>query len=58
MGFQPLLRHSEVNEDARATARRLVFDFPQNEGKPLFSYINNRLEGNALNTIWSIVRGD
>jgi len=56
--FSPYRETREVNADARTTARRLVFDLPLNEGKPLFIYINNRLEGNALNTIWSIIRGD
>jgi uncharacterized protein YecE (DUF72 family) len=56
--FSPYRETREVNEDARTTARHLIFDLPQQDGKPLFCYVNNRLEGNALNTIWSIIRGD
>jgi uncharacterized protein YecE (DUF72 family) len=56
--FSPYGETREVNEDARAAARSLVFDLPMKEGKPVFVYVNNRLEGNALNTIWSIVKGD
>jgi hypothetical protein len=56
--FSPYRETREVNDDARNAARRLVFDLPQEDGKPLFCYVNNRLEGNALNTIWSVIRGD
>lgn len=56
--FSPYRETREVNEDARSSARRLIFDLPQEDGKPLFCYVNNRLEGNALNTIWSVVHGD
>jgi uncharacterized protein YecE (DUF72 family) len=52
--FSPYRETKEVNEPARAAARRLIFDLPQKDGKPIFCYINNRLEGNALNTIWSL----
>jgi len=52
--FSPYRETREVNESARAAARTLIFDLPQKDGKPIFCYINNRLEGNALNTIWSL----
>jgi hypothetical protein len=56
--FSPYAETREVNEDARSTARRLIFDLRPEEVKPLFLYVNNRLEGNALNTIWSVIHGD
>jgi uncharacterized protein YecE (DUF72 family) len=52
--FSPYRETKEVNESARTAARTLIFDLPQKDGKPIFCYINNRLEGNALNTIWSL----
>jgi hypothetical protein len=56
--FSPYTETREVNQDARSAARRLIFDLTPEEVKPLFLYVNNRLEGNALNTIWSVVHGD
>ena len=56
--FSPYREAREVNEPARTAARTLIFDLPQKDGKPIFTYFNNRLEGNALNTIWSVIRGD
>ncbi len=52
--FSPYDQTRDVSESARRAARRLIWDVPQEGGRPTFVYINNRLEGNALNTIWAI----
>ena len=40
----------EVNEEARTAGKKLIADAKQ-KGKQAFIYVNNRLEGNALETI-------
>ncbi|MEQ2008786.1 MAG: hypothetical protein ABMA26_18555 [Limisphaerales bacterium] len=44
----------EVNEEARKAGRKLIAEAKQ-KGKQAFIYINNRLEGNALETISAMV---
>ena len=42
----------EVNEDARAAGRKLIAEgIAANKTKKTLVYVNNRLEGNALETI-------
>jgi hypothetical protein len=42
----------EVNEDARAAGRKLIAEgVAAKKGKKTLIYANNRLEGNALETI-------
>jgi len=48
--FQPYDRIQEINEDARAAGRKLIETGKKANGKTLI-YVNNRLEGNALETI-------
>jgi uncharacterized protein YecE (DUF72 family) len=52
--FSPYDQTRDVSQSARRAARRLIWDVPIKNGRPSFVYINNRLEGNALNTIWAI----
>jgi uncharacterized protein YecE (DUF72 family) len=53
--FQPYDRVKEVNEDARKAGRKLVSDgIKSADGKTLI-FVNNRLEGNALETIAAMV---
>jgi uncharacterized protein YecE (DUF72 family) len=56
--FSPYREIREVNQAVRKALRQLIWDIPVREGKPVFCYVNNRLEGNALNTIWAVVHGD
>ena len=50
--FQPYERTQEVNEDARAAGRKLIAQGKAAQGKKkTLIYVNNRLEGNALETI-------
>lgn len=48
--FSPYKAVKEVNQDARDSGRRLIAGAKQ-QGKQAFIYVNNRLEGNALETI-------
>ena len=48
--FQPYDRVREKNDEARAAARQLVAAAKKEKRKTLI-YVNNRLEGNALETI-------
>jgi len=50
--FQPYDRVQEVYSEARAAGKKLIADGKQAGGKKkTFIYVNNRLEGNALETI-------
>ena len=50
--FQPYDRVKEVYPEARAAGKKLIVDGKKGEGKKkTFIYVNNRLEGNALETI-------
>jgi len=48
--FEPYNRVQEINEDARAAGRKLIAEGKAAK-KKTFIYVNNRLEGNALETI-------
>ncbi|MBV9490901.1 MAG: DUF72 domain-containing protein [Verrucomicrobia bacterium] len=52
--FSPYTETKEVDPSARRAARTLIRDVAVRDGKPVFVYINNRLEGNALRTIWAL----
>ena len=54
--FSPYKAVKEVNEEARAAGRKLIIAAKQ-QGKKAFIYVNNRLEGNALETISAMVEG-
>jgi hypothetical protein len=49
--FQPYNETKEVNEEARRAGAKLIQAGKQNPKKRTFLCINNRLEGNALQTI-------
>jgi hypothetical protein len=50
--FQPYDRVKEVYPEARAAGKELIVEGKQAGGKKkTFIYVNNRLEGNALETI-------
>lgn len=54
--FQPYERVKEVNDDARAAGRKLIAQGRAAQGrKKTFIYVNNRLEGNALETIAAMI---
>mgnify|MGYP002630441487 CR=1 FL=1 len=55
--FSPYKSVKEVNEDARKAGRKLIAGAKQ-KGKKAFIYINNRLEGNALETISAMVEAN
>ena len=54
--FSPYRSAKEVNEEARAAGRKLIAGAKQ-KGKKAFIYVNNRLEGNALETIAAMTEG-
>jgi hypothetical protein len=46
----------EINEDARAAGKQLIARGKSAQGKKkTFIYVNNRLEGNALETIAAMI---
>ena len=49
--FQPYDRVKEPNPDAREAGKALVGEGKAASGRETFIYVNNRLEGNALETI-------
>ena len=50
--FQPYNRTQEVNEDARKAGARIIVEGERYEPRrKTYIYVNNRLEGNALETI-------
>ena len=54
--FKPYDRLQEVNEEARAAGRKLIAEGKSaNKEKKTLIYINNRLEGNALETIGTML---
>lgn len=54
--FQPYDKTIEVNEDARQAGARLMIRGEQYEPRTkTYIYVNNRLEGNALNTIDAMI---
>jgi uncharacterized protein YecE (DUF72 family) len=57
--FSPYRETKEVNEEVRQAAARLVTEAPAprtGRARESFVYVNNRLEGNALNTIIAILQ--
>ena len=54
--FQPYIAVKEKNEEARAAGRKLISDGKAAKKKTLI-YVNNRLEGNALETIAAMIEG-
>ncbi|HEY0789831.1 MAG TPA: DUF72 domain-containing protein [Chthoniobacterales bacterium] len=52
--FSPYVETREVDRSARHAGRRLIWEVALEQHKPVFVYINNRLEGNALRTIWAL----
>lgn len=55
--FQPYDKTVEVNEPVRRTGRQLISEGKQQTDRKTFIYVNNRLEGNALNTIAALIDG-
>jgi hypothetical protein len=53
--FQPYERTGEVLPEARKAGRELIQQALKRRGGKTFLFINNRLEGNALNTIAAMV---
>lgn len=53
--FSPYTETKAVDEDARAAGRKLITQAAKLNKRPSFIYLNNRLEGNALNTIAAIL---
>jgi uncharacterized protein YecE (DUF72 family) len=53
--FQPYERTGEVLPEARKAGRELIQQALRRQGGKTFLFINNRLEGNALNTIAAMV---
>lgn len=57
--FQPYTATKEINEEARAAARKLVeiriADAERRSTKPSFLFFNNRLEGNSLLTVLAVI---
>ena len=49
--FQPYDKTKEVNEEARQAGRELIKEGTQSPNKKTLIFVNNRLEGNALETI-------
>jgi uncharacterized protein YecE (DUF72 family) len=49
--FQPYDQTREVNEEARQAGRALIQEGAKQPDRKTFIYVNNRLEGNALQTI-------
>lgn len=54
--FSPYKSAKEINEEARTAGRKLIAGAKQ-QGKKAFIYVNNRLEGNALETISAMTEG-
>ncbi len=53
--FSPYKSVKEINEEARKAGRKLIAD-AKAKGKKAFIYVNNRLEGNAPETINAMVQ--
>jgi uncharacterized protein YecE (DUF72 family) len=49
--FEPYDKVKELNADARAAGARLIAEAAASSQRRTFIYVNNRLEGNALETI-------
>lgn len=56
--FQPYDKVQEQNHEARAAGNALIADGKKaTPGRKTFIYVNNRLEGNALETIDAMLLG-
>jgi uncharacterized protein YecE (DUF72 family) len=53
--FAPYDKAKEVNEDARQAGLALIKEGKEKPTKKTFIYVNNRLEGNALETIQAML---
>jgi uncharacterized protein YecE (DUF72 family) len=53
--FQPYSETKEVNSEARTTGATLIRNGRKNKAGKTLIYINNRLEGNALQTIHAMI---
>jgi hypothetical protein len=54
--FQPYDKLKEANPNARAAGKALIAEGKAaGQGRKTFIYVNNRLEGNALETIGAII---
>ena len=53
--YQPYDRVQEVNQDARVAAAVLLKERVESRSGETFVFVNNRLEGNALETIIAIL---
>jgi hypothetical protein len=49
--FQPYDKTQEVNEEARKAGATLIAGGKKTPNRKTFIFVNNRLEGNALETI-------
>lgn len=56
--FEPYTRVKEENPDARAAGRALIAEAKARKEEDAFIYVNNRLEGNALETIDAMAAPD
>jgi uncharacterized protein YecE (DUF72 family) len=57
--FQPYDRVQEKNDEARAAGRKLIAEWKSSVAKKkTFIYVNNRLEGNALETISAMIEAE
>ena len=54
--FQPYDQTKEVNTEARQAGAALIREGRENPGRKTFIYVNNRLEGNALQTIHAMLQ--
>ena len=53
--FAPYRETKEINEEARKAGALLIKDGKKKPKKKTFIFVNNRLEGNALNTIQAMI---
>jgi len=53
--FQPYDQTKEVNAEARQAGAALIREGKENPNRKTFIYVNNRLEGNALQTIHAML---
>jgi uncharacterized protein YecE (DUF72 family) len=56
--FSPYTETRAVDPDARAAAATIICEAQTTTRRPSFLLVNNRLEGNALNTIASFIEAD
>ena len=56
--FSPYTETRVVDPDARAAAATIIYEAKTTTRRPSFLLVNNRLEGNALNTIASFIEAD